>query len=230
MMRTKLSTRRSSIVVSLILQYFLVVSVTSPPGLSLIRAQQQGKVTSTTTSESGKPGNQTNEKKSAARVPEDSALPPDFKGGDIGLGNTGQKSPLVGLRQSRESGGVADEDRLAQIATIAKGEKFSVTDSSKFSGIGTTILGANLQPSASDRAPQDRVPLPPPPPPGRGSGGTGPDGTFNIAPPERKQGPPEGVRSVSEVLNEPRTSPRIPAAIPSTQSENQSQVERLVVL
>src|SRR5215213_5305106 len=66
---------------------------------------------------------------------------------------------------------------------------------------------------------QDPIrPLPVPPPPGIGSGGTGPGGSFNVEPPGRLQGPPGGVRSTSEVLNEVLTAPRIPNAIPSTAS------------
>jgi len=55
-----------------------------------------------------------------------------------------------------------------------------------------------------------------PPLPGKGFGGNGPDGTFNVDPPSRRQGPPAGVRDTSDVLNETRTRPSIPDPIPST--------------
>ena len=65
---------------------------------------------------------------------------------------------------------------------------------------------------------QDWVrPTPTPPVPGIGSGGTGPDGSFNVEPPARLEGPPPGVRSADEVLNETRTQPTIPDPVPSTE-------------
>lgn len=60
-------------------------------------------------------------------------------------------------------------------------------------------------------------PMPTPPVPGIGSGGTGPDGSFNVEPPGRLEGPPPGVRSVDEVLQERRTPPTIADPIPSTE-------------
>ena len=57
-----------------------------------------------------------------------------------------------------------------------------------------------------------------PPVPGKASGGNGPDGTFNVDPPSRRQGPPPGVRDNADVLNEPRTPPEIPDPIPSTET------------
>jgi hypothetical protein len=59
-------------------------------------------------------------------------------------------------------------------------------------------------------------PMPTPPVPGIGSGGNGTDGSFNVEPPARLEGPPPGIRSAEEVLNEMRTPPTIPDPIPST--------------
>ncbi|HSK63790.1 MAG TPA: hypothetical protein VK893_08120, partial [Pyrinomonadaceae bacterium] len=61
-------------------------------------------------------------------------------------------------------------------------------------------------------------PLITPPAPGIGSSGNGPDGSFNVEPPARLQGPPPGVRDSAEVLNETRISPSIPVPLPSTES------------
>ena len=75
--------------------------------------------------------------------------------------------------------------------------------------------GANV--GAAVTAEQDpERPIVSPPPPGIGSGGSGPDGSFNVEPPQRLQGPPPGVRSSSEVLNEGHIAPKIPDPKPST--------------
>ena len=82
----------------------------------------------------------------------------------------------------------------------------------------TGALASKLSDEA-DRSEQDPGrPMFTPPQPRMGSGGNGPDGSFNVDPPQRLQGAPEGMRSTSEVLNEARTAPRIPAPIPSTQA------------
>ena len=87
-----------------------------------------------------------------------------------------------------------------------------------------TVRAHNKIPPASDFSfaavgpTQDLVrPMPTPPVPGIGSGGNGPDGSFNVEPPARLEGPPPGVRSVDELLNETRTPPTIPDPIPSTE-------------
>jgi hypothetical protein len=80
------------------------------------------------------------------------------------------------------------------------------------------ILPASVLSSADVAPTQDlQRPMPTPPVPGIGSGGDGPGGSFNVEPPARFEGPPPGVRSADEVLNETRTPPAIPDPIPSTE-------------
>ncbi|HEV8371030.1 MAG TPA: hypothetical protein VGQ39_23990, partial [Pyrinomonadaceae bacterium] len=82
--------------------------------------------------------------------------------------------------------------------------------------ISLSVVPANKSSIKGKRAHQDPV-RPTPPTPGHGSGGEGPGGSFNVDPPERRQGPPPGVRDLSQVLNEARARPRIPDPIPSTE-------------
>ena len=79
------------------------------------------------------------------------------------------------------------------------------------------LLGKELPAEVRTQEQDDPRPTVVPPVPGQGSGGKGPDGGFNVPAPERVHGPPNGVRGVDEVLNEPRSRPRIPDPIPSTQ-------------
>lgn len=85
---------------------------------------------------------------------------------------------------------------------------------------GADFLNPARKTSAANAADLQQDPLTPsptPPTPGLGSGGTGPGGSFNVEPPSRLYGPPPGVRDTGEILNEARTSPRIPDPIASTE-------------
>jgi YD repeat-containing protein len=79
------------------------------------------------------------------------------------------------------------------------------------------VLARKSTTEGADRELGPGTPMPTPSP-GIRSGGNGPGGSFDVEPAERRQGPPEGVRSTSDVLNEPRTQPTIPDPIPSTES------------
>ena len=97
--------------------------------------------------------------------------------------------------------------------------RVAVSSISLFTLCSLLISQTVLPPSNSAVAQQDPLrPTLTPPAPGIGIGGSGPGGSFNVDPPSRLQGPPPGVRDMVELLNDPRTQPRVPDPIPSTSS------------
>ena len=208
MPRTTLSTRRSSIYVSLILQYSLIVSIVGLPGFRVANSQVQEKA-APAGKQSEAPPERGDLEPGGLRlttVADSTAVLPLNGGEENGLIDGSKESFVAGWEKKAGLGG------LSGVAEMLKG-----FDSSKFSTIGSTLLNTGSPSEPRSPAEQDPGrPMPPPPPPGIGSGGTGPDGSFNVEPPARRQGSPEGVRSVTGVLTDTRTA-RIPDAIPSTQ-------------
>ena len=182
---------------SSLVQYSLVISLAvGPLGNPAVRAQQ-------------------NRSGSAPAMSKNSDGNPSAASADERLRSPGGKRGEGRSAQSNFDQGLGKRDGLTGVLSLAE-HVMGFAKPERFDPVSTLFhkesSGATLN---ADQDPEK--PLLSPPPPGIGSGGSGPDGSFNVEPQERLQGPPAGVRSTSEVLNEAPIAPTIPDPIPSTQ-------------
>ena len=197
-MRTKLSTRSTSAHISLFVQFSLVVSFTVLPVSRATIVRGQDRVLPS----SGP-----------------STLKREAPEGD---------GPTTTANEQRSSSHTNDYGHIVQDQRHLQHPWDRQVELTRVPSLAESVMGfgyREIETEVRKKSPAEGAsrqqesgrPMPTPPP-GIGSGGSGPDGSFNIEPPIRLQGPPPGVRSTSEVLNETRPRPRIPDPIPSTQS------------